>query len=199
MSCLLIQDYGKYRCETDDIEACLASPTPIPNFAFMDATEAMNATKDVYLILPTIFRIITCNFVKITFEDILMHHCGPLKGVLTVLWVSLLIASVAMMPLLGLWAMHGRTFSNNRVKYLLRKKAREFGFWSSMLSGQTSFLSYFNICIADFWSWCSPEIQHSFKKQADRQPTPDSMLNLKPVTLASSLKSASRVAINCQD
>lgn len=128
MSCLLMQDYGKYRCETDDIEACLASPTPIPNFAFIDATEAMNATKDVYLILPTIFRIITCNFVKITFEDILMHHCGPLKGVLTVLWVSLLIASVAMMPLLGLWVMHGRTFSNNRVKYILRKKAREFGF-----------------------------------------------------------------------
>lgn len=124
---LMMQDYEKYRCGTDDIEACLASSTPIPNFAFVEATQAMNATKNVYMILPTIFRVITCNFVKMTFEEILMHQCGPLKGSLTVLWVAFVIASMAMMPLLVLWMVHGKSFSDDRVTYILRKKAKELG------------------------------------------------------------------------
>ncbi|KAH9573356.1 hypothetical protein CY35_02G203500, partial [Sphagnum magellanicum] len=108
-------DYGKYRCESDDIEACLATPTPIPNFAYMEAMQAMNATKDVYTTLPTVFRVITCNFVKVTFEDILEHHCAPLKVALTVLWIAFIIASMALMPLLVLWIVHGKKVSDNRV------------------------------------------------------------------------------------
>ncbi|CAK9217369.1 unnamed protein product [Sphagnum troendelagicum] len=120
-------DYGKYRCESDDIEACLATPTPIPNFAYMEAMQAMNATKDVYTTLPTVFRVITCNFVKVTFEDILEHHCAPLKVGLTVLWIAFIIASMALMPLLVLWIVHGKKVSDNRVRYLLRQKAAELG------------------------------------------------------------------------
>ncbi|CAM6008778.1 unnamed protein product [Sphagnum balticum] len=120
-------DYGKYRCESDDIEACLATPTPIPNFAYMEAMQAMNATKDVYTTLPTVFRVITCNFVKVTFEDILEHHCPPLKVALTVLWIAFIIASMALMPLLVLWIVHGKKVSDNRVRYILRQKAAELG------------------------------------------------------------------------
>jgi hypothetical protein len=121
------QDYGKYRCDSDDIEACLATATPIPNFAYMEAMQAMNATKDVYTTLPTVFRVITCNFVKVTFEDILEHHCAPLKDALTVLWIAFIIASMALMPLLVLWIVHGKKVSDNRVRYILRQKAAELG------------------------------------------------------------------------
>jgi hypothetical protein len=121
------QDYGKYRCESDDIEECLATPTPIPNFAYMEAMQAMNATKDVYTTLPTVFRVITCNFVKVTFEDILEHHCAPLKVALTELWIAFIIASMALMPLLVLWIVHGKKVSDNRVRYILRQKAAELG------------------------------------------------------------------------
>lgn len=96
----MLQDYKKYCCLSDDINDCFKKSTPIPKFAFLDATRAMNATKNVYMILPTIFHIITCDFMKLMFEEIIKQHCMPLKKCLTMLWVSFVSASLLLMLLL---------------------------------------------------------------------------------------------------
>ncbi|XP_073396203.1 uncharacterized protein [Physcomitrium patens] len=95
-----VEDYKKYCCLSDDINDCFKKSTPIPKFAFLDATRAMNATKNVYMILPTIFHIITCDFMKLMFEEIIKQHCMPLKKCLTMLWVSFVSASLLLMLLL---------------------------------------------------------------------------------------------------
>ncbi|KAL3675135.1 hypothetical protein R1sor_025083 [Riccia sorocarpa] len=100
--------YGPFRCENDNLTHCFQVDTPIPNFAYQEADMAMNASNIVYRMLPTIFRIITCNFVKVTFEDILIHNCKPLQRALTSLWAGFVVASLAMMPLLILWTRVGK-------------------------------------------------------------------------------------------
>ncbi|BBN13421.1 hypothetical protein MPTK1_6g03310 [Marchantia polymorpha subsp. ruderalis] len=112
--------YGPFRCENDNLTHCFEQDTPIPNFAYEEADMAMNASNIVYRMLPTIFRIITCNFVKVTFEDILFHNCRPLRRSLTTLWGGFIVASLAMMPLQICWAVLTRHIGKDREGFRTR-------------------------------------------------------------------------------
>lgn len=79
---------------------------------------AMNASNILCRMLPTIFRIITCNFVKITFEDILIHNCRPLRRSLTSLWAGFVVASLAMLPLQILWTLLSKHVGGDRQGFL---------------------------------------------------------------------------------
>ncbi|CAM6090224.1 unnamed protein product [Calypogeia fissa] len=91
--------YGPFRCKNDNLTYCFGQATPVPNFVYLQASMAMNASSIVYKMLPSIFRIVTCNFVKVTFDDILRNHCAPLRKSLNGLWGGFMIASLALMPL----------------------------------------------------------------------------------------------------
>lgn len=120
---MFLQIYGPFRCKSDNLTYCFEQATPVPNFVYLQASMAMNASSIVYKMLPSIFRIVTCNFVKVTFEDILRNHCEPLKKSLNGLWAGFMIASLAMMGLQVCWGVliQNMSFDINKAFILLKK------------------------------------------------------------------------------
>lgn len=46
--------------------------------------------------MPVLFNLVTCQFVKVTFTEVVTTDCSPLKTSLNLLWIGFVVISVAL-------------------------------------------------------------------------------------------------------
>ncbi|KAI5071444.1 hypothetical protein GOP47_0013695 [Adiantum capillus-veneris] len=96
-------DYDQYRCAEDVVRHCFESSTPIPNSYYTQFIISISAAKEVITLLPALYGILTCAFIKKAFQDLTANHCSSIEAALNTLWIAFAAASVAMMSVQVMW------------------------------------------------------------------------------------------------
>ncbi|MCO5567453.1 hypothetical protein L7F22_021144 [Adiantum nelumboides] len=98
-----MQDYEQYQCAEDVVFHCFESNTPIPSSYYTQFIISISAAKEVIKLLPVLYGIMTCAFIKKAFQDLTSNHCSSIEAALNTLWIAFAAASVAMMSVQVMW------------------------------------------------------------------------------------------------
>ncbi|KAH7439292.1 hypothetical protein KP509_04G054400 [Ceratopteris richardii] len=101
-------DYEKYRCAEDVLLHCFEANTPIPKTYYTQFIVMVSETKEVIKLLPSLYDIMTCAFIRKAFHDITANHCSALQAAFNTLWIAFASASFAMMSIQVMWVLISR-------------------------------------------------------------------------------------------